>query len=480
MSWGSSSPPPAQRASRLGFASLVAASALGVLAGLWRVVAAVPLRVPLDPNEGWNAYHAAAAMAGHRLYPPAGSLLTNNYPPLSFYVVGALGGAIGDPIIAGRIVSLLSFLTIAGLIAVLARRFGGSRLEAAFAAAFFGIFLLEFSDYVGMDDPQMLGQVLQIGALFLLFSMRTRWREPVVAALFVTALFVKHNLVALPAAVTLWLIWQERARAIGFAAFLLIFGFPGLLAFRFVFGMNLLPLLASPRSYSASLFAENLHGWLIPAALPLAATLAAACFGGRFAKFCGLYALAGTVLGAVFFGGAGVDANAMFDADIAMALGCAIALGTIGAKAGPLAKPVLALTFLMAPAWALADNFNPDWLERAYWTHPMQEDARIAAGDIAYLRAHPGPAVCQSLGLCYWAGKPASVDVFNLTQQFLTGARSEQPFIAMLARHDFAAVQLDALVPQAFPAPVQTALMKQYRIGRTSDDGVILVPKSGK
>jgi len=29
------------------------------------------LRLPLDPNEGWNAYHAAAAMSGAPLYPVA-------------------------------------------------------------------------------------------------------------------------------------------------------------------------------------------------------------------------------------------------------------------------------------------------------------------------------------------------------------------------------------------------------------------------
>jgi len=33
-----------------------------------RIARAIPLHVPLDRNEGWNAYQAAAAIAG-RLYP---------------------------------------------------------------------------------------------------------------------------------------------------------------------------------------------------------------------------------------------------------------------------------------------------------------------------------------------------------------------------------------------------------------------------
>jgi len=30
---------------------------------------AIGLHVPLDPNEGWNAYHAQAAMTGQRFIP---------------------------------------------------------------------------------------------------------------------------------------------------------------------------------------------------------------------------------------------------------------------------------------------------------------------------------------------------------------------------------------------------------------------------
>ena len=57
--------------------------------------------IPLDPNEGWNAYFADAAIHGGVLYPPADALITNNYPPLSFYIVGAIGHLTGDTIFAG-------------------------------------------------------------------------------------------------------------------------------------------------------------------------------------------------------------------------------------------------------------------------------------------------------------------------------------------------------------------------------------------
>ena len=46
------------------FKLVVVAAALFCAFGLWRVIATMGLRLPLDPNEGWNAYHAAAATVG--------------------------------------------------------------------------------------------------------------------------------------------------------------------------------------------------------------------------------------------------------------------------------------------------------------------------------------------------------------------------------------------------------------------------------
>ena len=53
-------------------------------------------------NEGWNAYHGLNAVSGGGdLYADAGSLLSNNYAPLSFFIIGWLGQAIGDNIMQG-------------------------------------------------------------------------------------------------------------------------------------------------------------------------------------------------------------------------------------------------------------------------------------------------------------------------------------------------------------------------------------------
>src|SRR5947209_10161883 len=91
---------------------------LALLPLLARNILAIPVLAPLDPNEGWNAAHALAAMAGGTLYPSPQSLMVNNYPPLSFYIVGALARLTGDAVIAGRILSLISFLAACGGIAL--------------------------------------------------------------------------------------------------------------------------------------------------------------------------------------------------------------------------------------------------------------------------------------------------------------------------------------------------------------------------
>src|ERR1700690_2873387 len=78
-------------------------------------------------NEGWNAYHIAAAMQDPAaLYPARASLFTNNYPPLSFFIVGEVARFTGDAIIAGRIVAFLSTLGTGLCLALAARAMGCS------------------------------------------------------------------------------------------------------------------------------------------------------------------------------------------------------------------------------------------------------------------------------------------------------------------------------------------------------------------
>ncbi len=103
-------------------------AALGVLVtfAFVRNLSLAFLQVPLDPREGWNAYHAAAAFGG-RLYPVFPSMMFNNYPPVSFLLVGGLGKLIGDNIVAGRLLALISTAGTALCVGAAARSMGAGR-----------------------------------------------------------------------------------------------------------------------------------------------------------------------------------------------------------------------------------------------------------------------------------------------------------------------------------------------------------------
>src|SRR5437762_810218 len=101
--------------------AIVSVVALASLPAIVAVVRTIPLRVSLDANEGWNAYHAVAAFGGG-LYPRQPQFFFNNYPPLSFYLVGAAGRWIGDPIVAGRLVASFAFAMLVAIAYVASRQ----------------------------------------------------------------------------------------------------------------------------------------------------------------------------------------------------------------------------------------------------------------------------------------------------------------------------------------------------------------------
>jgi hypothetical protein len=433
-------------------ASLLAL-ALAALPLLARNILAIPLHVPLDPNEGWNAAHALAVMAGQPLYPPPDSLMVNNYPPLSFYLVSALTRLTGDAVTAGRVLSLLSFLGVCGGIALVVRQMGCGTRGRLFAALFFAAILLIGSDYVGMADFQLTGHAIQLAALLLLLRGQT-----IAAALaFAASLFLKHNMLALPLAAAAWLLWQDRRAGLRFIACGIAAGLLGLVLFHLAYGVSLLSQLASPRLVSlANVRIAVAQLWW--AVLPLAALFT---LRGPWKNFCVLYAAAALTLGLVFAAGDGVDANAFFD----LAIACALALG-LASQSGstcPLAACSAAPLLLFLVFHWTDNNF--------FFTRDF---AAQSARDITFLKSRPGPALCDQLSLCLWAGKAAEVDVFNIGEAIKTGARDPAPLAGMIRARRFSVLQiqdLDVLGPK-----VRTEIAQNYRADHSDDNGSFWVP----
>jgi hypothetical protein len=424
---------------------------------------AIGLSVPLDPNEGWNAYHALAAMTGAPLYPRG--LMVNNYPPLSFYIVGLLGRGLGDNIVAGRLVSLLSLLAIGmGLTSVL-RQIGGRVLDGIFAGLLFTAAILIASDYAAMDDPQLLGQALQIEALLLLF----REKPPIffVSLLCVAGIFVKHNLASLPLAMFVWLLLENRQDALRFAGYGIGLALAGLVAVWVFLGANLLAEIAAPRVWQLANLVQAMMHYLTWAGLPLVVT---AGLGWRFRRdpwmqFCLIYGGIALLLGTVFSAGDGVDANIFFDLDIALALAAGLALKLApGRWAG-----ALGLAYAAPLGLFLARNFSDN---NFTYTEAFQKQAPL---DIAFLEVNAGPALCENLSLCYWAGKEASVDVFNIAEEIKTGKRRDDELVHLFETRFFRGVQLDSWTPFALGPRARAALAAHYRINHVDDNGVFLI-----
>lgn len=449
-------------------------------------IASLPRLVPLLYNEGWNAYHAAAVWSERPLYPGPGELFTNNYPPLSFGVVALASRAIGDPLRAGRVLSLLAFLALLIEIGWLAWRVTGSRSLGIYAGLLFAATMAAaFEDYVATDDPQLMAHALMLGGLVLVSGGRSPARLALAALLMGLSGLVKHNLVALPVALTLWLFGRDRralAAWLTASALVVAAAFVSLWA---LFGEDVFASVLGPRVASAEIAARVSAEWLRSLAGPLALGILAAREAWRDpdARLLALYAALALATGFAFTAGQGVSYNAYFDLLIALCLLAAFLLARVatlvpaGARVIPLGA--LALAGLVDPLLR-APNAVLSLPAR------IEENAQIERAmheDIAYLAARGGPALCESLALCFWAGKPPSVDLFNSRQLFLTGRVDEDALLERVASGEFAVVELSFFSPQREDQRVSPqlahALQLHYVVDRVSANGVFLRPRQG-
>jgi hypothetical protein len=290
--------------------------------------------------------------------------------------------------------------------------------------------------------------------------------------------FVKHNLFALPLATFAWLFVYDRQSAVRFAAGLLVFSLAGVLAASAGLHISLLNQLNSARTFSFAQIVANTLQWLPTAAVPLCGLLFLLFrrAGDEAVALIGLYAGISVVSGVLLLGGAGVDVNAMFDAEIALALSTGLAISRLLAGRRGLAAEVFCV-FCVVP-FAVIAFATPDWRNASFWLRPMQDETVLAHQDIAFLRAHPGPAMCEDLTFCYWAGKKASVDVFNLNQQFETAARDPGPFLRLIRSRYFRSIALDETTPFPLPNVVETVFLQSYRLDHQDDEGYFFVPRS--
>ena len=301
-------------------AALAAPLAVAIAALAWRST----LMIPINYNEGCNAYFVSTVLAHTPLYFPPDALLTNNYPPLSFYLLAPLASLMGDAIFAGRLVAWLAFAAVAAFIVAICYRLHGDRIAALLAGMIFpGFIVINYDIYVGMNDPQMLAHAIMLcGLWFLLRRPDSLGCIVAAAALMAAALFVKHNILALPLAVAAWLAVYNRRAAIRFVAAGTAAGALGLAACLAAFGPDFVSSLLAPRQYIPARAWRHAVGWLMPIEVPvLLAFLGAAIdHENRATVLFSLYLLIALGLAWLLAGGSAVNFNLMFEVVIAFSL----------------------------------------------------------------------------------------------------------------------------------------------------------------
>jgi hypothetical protein len=386
--------------------------------------------IEIAENEGWNAYHADAAMGARALYPPADSLIVNNYPPLSFYVLGGLGKIFGDPLYVGRVISLLSTLGLGALIARVVLQLGAGGAGAAIAGLWFvATMARSYNRFVGMDDPQLTAQLIMLAALswFLARDRAGRSAGPPLVLMAVAG-FWKHNIIAMPATVIAWL-WLRHGwrawRPTVVAAVTVLVGFAICLA---VYGDVFIPNLLTPRPWRLmrALGGIGRAQWIIPA-LAIWAWWAWSERTSVAARFTGLWVGIAFAAFVLQWGGEDILDNAQFDLVIATAVGLGTAFDRIGAtgfarrhgvaaaRAGIVLILVVRLlaTLRTEPFLIL---FDPAYRAEFY------VNAQAARDDAARVAAIAGPVACTVKIVCRMAGKPYVWDDFRTDMIILSGA----------------------------------------------------------
>jgi hypothetical protein len=478
-----------------------------VILGLVKPLLTLGRFVPLDANEGWNAYFALKAVDGGQLYPPVGSLITNNYPPLSFYLVGALGYLLGDNIFAGRVIALLGMLFVSWSIYYWLRLTGSAVRIGLFGAAVFLAYAVTYGrDYVAMDDPQWLAHAMMISGLLLLWQAEDgpqgagkagTLRIIAASLLMMAAGWTKHLLLPLPLAVTVWLAWRSRPAFIKWAVCsALLLAVAAGLAWRF-YGPPFLDNLLAPRQYlreqalsrtagALKCFAPMLVLWLIT--LVRSSALIRTRSNEQIG-FISLYLIISGVVAVFVSGGAGVDVNSFFDVMVAGSLAAALAVQTLWNRpsagepilfgAGspqPSRGPAAAVALAVCIA-AYAASLAPAQIQQIASVDARE---RSAIEDIRLISAQGhGRAACESPSLCYWAKSDFMVDFFYFGQRIRTGVIPLSACSRAFDGSEIPVVQLDPdprIRAKLLPESCNETITSNYRIIRRSTFGPVLVP----
>ena len=405
----------------------------------------------IAPNESWNAYHQDAALGAGPLYPAADTLVINNYPPLSFYLIGGIASWIGDALFVGRALSIAAVIGLGVVIALIIRQLGAASVAAGVGGVWFvATMTSHFDQFVGMDDPQLIGQFMMACGLmwFLVRNARNASAVPPIV-LMVVAGFLKHNIITIPVTVLLWLVLRADRRAlssclaggtvvvIGLALCAAIYGddfIANFFGIRWFVPWRMLLSLGRMQFVLPALVIWALWAWRTRHT-----------FAAQFTALLIGVAAAAHILQ---WSGDGVVGNSQFDLVIATATGLGLAYehaAVIGLSPQWASVSMRTLIIGVVAVRLVANGhiepalimFDPHYR----WI--VSEHAEIARSEAVRVSAIPGPVACSIKLVCRMAGKAFVYDDFKVFQLLNTGRMTPDALAHSLKQNGITYVAVD-------------------------------------
>lgn len=475
------------------WASVCLVALVGLLSAVYPVLRAF-YNFQIGYNEGWNVYNAAAVTHHIPLFGSRYGWTTVNYPALSFYIVAWLHRLGFDYLLTGRVLSLVSVAASSILVGLIVWRVSRDRRTSIFAGFFcLAVFCNIATVYVGMDDPQILAQSFFLGGLLVYVSGPPGLgRLTATSFLFIVGGNIKHNLIEFPLAVLVDLWFVSRRKVAEFLAISGALLAASIAAEMWAGGPYFISKILSPRTYSitwgTSDFVRQGFGQL---QLPLlvAAVWSVVAIRDRKLRIFAIFFWLTVFVGFWFGGGIGVNLNSYFDLYLSTSLITGLFLHwfwksghwKLGvARKWNLAARVgvpLILLLALAPSWF-------SWSHRAAIDALPLDQAQFQK-KVSYLRSRPGPAICESMLLCYEAGKPYLYDPFNSYMLLRFGKLNERPLIEALDQDKIGAVEFRSPLANylagdlnyRFTRKFASAVSSHYHLAFKMTDCYIYVPK---
>lgn len=474
---------------------------IGLLSAVLVCLLSLPVKrivadVQVNYNEGWNAYRQQMTIAGQPLYgaPPGRLTGETGYPPISFHLVGWLGRIAGDFTVAGRWLSLFSLLATGVFVGLIVSSQGGGVFVSLLSFFLFEIGLsVFFPSRRGMNDPELLALAFTTAGLYCYVRDSTKNRLLFLsAALFCLAGFTKQTMLAFPAAVAIdLLIRSRRAFLVWSGAMILAAGllsaFTLLLDGRFV----LLHWLVA-RSYSYSAGWHNIiHEYLLgfQGLLLVSAVWATCMFRTRVVFVLAL--VISHVLAFLLAGTEGIDLNICFNAFAAAVIASGLALTDLNAviqRFRPhVSLPRVSQALAIALTMTLLINVPGQIREDISQSKSLTSQEKAFHSVVEFVKTKPGPALCDSLLVCYEAGKPYDFYSLFVRDQIRTGALKEAEVLELIKGKHFQTIQVPTTPDAGNPEIAKERryltrnfiqeLFNHYQVGIQTSEMLVYIPK---